>query len=114
MNLLALALRFQALNLNGSDLTVKIRRESPNHRRVTSVLITGLLDKPMNEYVDAHFKFVVDIDVANESLGLCVERYEVNHERKERTSSRLIPFYDGADDFRQAKAIADTLEAIAS
>ena len=44
MNVQKLAARFQDLNLNGSDLSVEVRRENPKDRRVTSVTISGRID----------------------------------------------------------------------
>tara|TARA_Y100001937_G_scaffold25569_1_gene36568 strand:- start:452 stop:796 length:345 start_codon:yes stop_codon:yes gene_type:complete len=114
MKAINLARRFENLNLNGSDLSVKVRRDSPNCRRVTSVSISGRLVKPMNNYVDAHFDFYILIDPATDSVGLCVETYEINHERKDCTVGRQIQFHDSVDDFRQAEAIANTLESLAA
>ena len=114
MNVQQLTARFQALNLNGSDLSVEVRRENPKDRRVTSVSINGRLVQPMNDYVDTFFDFYIDIDRTTESLGLCVNRWEKNHERKETTVKRMVQFYDGTDCFRNAEAIANTLEALAA
>lgn len=106
MNVQQLTARFQALNLNGSDLTIKVHGES--------VTILGRLVRPYSDYVDTCFDFYIEIDLTTESLGLCVGRYENNHMRKQTTASRGVQFYDSADCFRNAEAIANTLEALAA
>lgn len=111
MNLLDLALRFQALNLNGSDLTVEVRRESPNHRRVTSVSITGRLVHPIDEMTDYEFQFVIDIDRNRQTIDSNVQGTIIDHEEGD-TFPGMISFENGFEAFQEAEAIANTLEAL--
>jgi hypothetical protein len=113
MDLLDLALRFQALNLNGSDLTVEVRRQSPNHRRVTSVSITGRIVQPMNDVEDAECQFVIDIDRQTRSIMSNVQGFIIDHEEGE-TIPWTMTFADGVEAFQEAEAIANTLEALAA
>tara|TARA_R100000231_G_C5238920_1_gene139101 strand:+ start:261 stop:602 length:342 start_codon:yes stop_codon:yes gene_type:complete len=113
MNILNLAARFQALNLNGSDLSVEVRRESPTHRRVTSVSITGRIVQPINDIEDAECQFVIDIDRYTRSISSNVHGFIIDHEEGE-TIPWTITFLDGVEAFQEAEAIANTLEALAA
>ncbi|MAF72442.1 MAG: hypothetical protein CMH39_00270 [Micrococcales bacterium] len=116
MNVLDLALRFQALNLNGSDLTVEVRRESPRHRRVTSVSITGRIDRSIthgNVTVDVEYQFVIDIDRQTKSISSNVQATIIDHEEGETIPAEMT-FLGGVEAFQEAEAIANTLEALAA
>ena len=111
MKVLDLALRFQDLNLNGSDLTVEVRRESPHHRRVTSVSITGRIVYPITKVVDAEFQFVIDIDRQTKSISSNVQATIIDHEEGDTIPAKMTVL-GGVEAFQEAEAIANTLEAL--
>ena len=123
-DLLNLALRFQDLNLNGSDLSVEVHRESPHHRRVTAVSITGRLVRRVNDVEDAEFQFVIVIDRIGRNEGSRrgywtpvitsnVQATIIDHEEGETIPAEMR-FLGGVEAFQEAEAIANTLEALAA
>lgn len=111
MNVQQLTARFQALNLNGSDLSVEVRQENPRDRRVTSVSITGRLVHPMNDVEDAEFQFVIDIDRPTKSISSNVQGMIIDHEEGEAYPATMS-LLSGVEAFQEAEAIANTLEAL--
>ena len=122
-DLLDLALRFQALNLNGSDLSVEFHRESPVDRAVTAVSITGRIVYPITKVEDAEFQFVIVIDRIGRNEGRFgrgywtpvissnVQATIIDH-KKGKTIPAKMTLLGGVEAFQEAEAIANTLEAL--
>ena len=117
MNVQKLAARFQALNLNGSDLSVEVRRENPKDRRVTSVSISGRIDSDCGpddglEYRGETF-YRIEIDRIGHTL-----QFDMEHWTNDPEVDCGYPWFQathhGERAFKEAEAIANTLEALAA